>query len=200
MHNRRARNMSIRISPRGEIRVTVPGLVSQRKAERFVASRREWIQRKVEEVRDRQASVRRLQEGDCLNVRGKEIAVLFHGPDESMEDAIWRILLEEAREYLPVRTRELAQTHGFRITGVKVRKMQTRWGSCSAKNAINLNTWLMMLPDHLSDYVILHELVHTLHKDHSPRFWRTLDQYTDGSSRELRKELRTQQIMSVYAE
>jgi predicted metal-dependent hydrolase len=57
----------------------------------------------------------------------------------------------------------------------------------------------MMLPDHLSDYVILHELVHTLHRDHSHRFWEALDNVTEGSSRKLRKELRTYQIMLLPA-
>jgi predicted metal-dependent hydrolase len=119
---------------------------------------------------------------------------------DGTEEAIWRILQVEALAYLPGRVEALAQKHGFRISGVKIRRMKTRWGSCSAKNGINLNSWLVMLPDHLSDYVILHELVHTGYKDHSAGFWESLDMLTGGHSKRLRKELRRQQIMSVDAE
>jgi predicted metal-dependent hydrolase len=75
--------------------------------------------------------------------------------------------------------------------------MKSRWGSCTAKNSINLNSWLMMLPEHLSDYIILHELVHTRHRNHSQDFWNTLDQHLQGRSRELRKELRRYRIMGL---
>ena len=75
--------------------------------------------------------------------------------------------------------------------------MKSRWGSCTVKNGINLNSWLLMLPDYLSDYVILHELAHTRYRDHGPRFWEYLDVLTEGRSKELRKELRAQQIMLI---
>jgi predicted metal-dependent hydrolase len=118
----------------------------------------------------------------------------------NVEEAIWRILLKEGKSYLPGRVRELAGANGFKITGIKVRQMKTRWGSCTAKNSINLNSWLMMLPDHLVDYVILHELVHTIHRNHSPAFWETLDKLTPGDSKQLRKELRQNRIMSIDPE
>jgi predicted metal-dependent hydrolase len=73
--------------------------------------------------------------------------------------------------------------------------MKTRWGSCTAGKGINLNSWLVMLPEYLSDYVILHELVHTKIPDHSSRFWEELDGITGGQSKKYRKELRSQQIM-----
>ena len=107
---------------------------------------------------------------------------------------------EGGQSYLPGRVRELAATHGFQISGMKIRKMKTRWGSCTARNSINLNSWLMMLPDHLVDYVILHELVHTIHRNHSAKFWEALDVITEGSSKRLRKELRKNRIMLIDPE
>ena len=68
------------------------------------------------------------------------------------------------------------------------------------KNSITLNSWLMMLPDYISDYVILHELVHIRHRDHSKKFWEALDLVTGGSSKMLRKELRGQRIMLINPE
>jgi predicted metal-dependent hydrolase len=58
----------------------------------------------------------------------------------------------------------------------------------------------MLLPDHLSDYVILHELVHTREGNHGPDFWKALDMVTGGKSKILRKELRGRRIMSIYPE
>ena len=130
-----------------------------------------------------------------LDVRGRSIPIELKNGDGSLEEAIWRILLQEAREYLPGRAEALAKLHGFSISGVKVRRMKTRWGSCTPKNSINLNSWLMMLPEYLSDYVILHELVHTRIPDHSSRFWEELDGITGGMSKRYRKELRSRQIM-----
>jgi predicted metal-dependent hydrolase len=112
-----------------------------------------------------------------------------------MEAAIWRTIQIEARQYLPDRVRELSEKFGFKITGLKIRKMRGRWGSCTARKSINLNSWLVMLPEQLSDYVILHELVHTRFPDHSPKFWDELDRVTGGQSKKLRRELRSFQIM-----
>jgi len=192
--NRRAKNISIRINRRGEVMVTVPRFVTRRQAEAFLAQKKGWVLGKLREIRARQEAERMPEAGQFLQVREKMIPIaLKKGQD--VEDAIWEILLKEAKACLPGRVMELAGRHGFRYREVKIRKMKSRWGSCSGKDNINLNSWLVMLPDHLCDYVILHELVHTRHRDHSERFWKALDQVTGGSSKALRKELRGQRIM-----
>jgi len=197
--NRRARNLSIRINRKGELRVTVPGYVSIRKAEGFLWSRKNWVLEKLAEINKNASQYKEPEVGDQVILRGKKIPIRLLEQEKSAEDALWRILLLEAKAYLPNRVASLADVHGLKYSGLKIRRMKTRWGSCTAKNSINLNSWLMMLPDHLSDYVILHELVHTLHRDHSHRFWEALDRLTEGSSRQLRKELRTYQIMALPA-
>ena len=193
--NRRAKNISIRINRRGEVRVTVPRFVTRRQADAFLAQKKGWVLGKLREIRSQQETERMPEAGEFLQVRGKMIPIVLKDGHQNAEDAIWEILLKEAKACLPGRVREMAIRHGFRYREVKIRKMKSRWGSCSGKNNINLNSWLVMLPDHLCDYVILHELVHTRHRDHSERFWKALDQVTDGSSRALRKELRGQRIM-----
>ena len=200
VYNKRARNLSIRINQQGEIRVTIPRYVSQRRAESFLMTKKGWIITKLSEINQLADSGQKLQEGDVLNVRGKSIPIVLQKDQKSVEDAIWRILKKEAHAYLPHRVEELASKHDFEITGVKIRKMKSRWGSCTMKNSINLNSWLMMLPDHLVDYVILHELVHIRHRDHSKKFWEALDLLTGGSPKKLRKELRDQRIMLINPE
>ena len=195
VQNRQAKNLSIRINQQGEVRVTIPRYVSRRKAETFLMSKRHWILAKLSEIKPANGEKRILKDGDLLNVRGKAIPIVLKKDSGDVEEAVWSILLEEARDYLPDRVEELATQNGFRYSSVKVRRMKNRWGSCTAKNAINLNSWLVMLPEQLSDYVILHELVHTRHRDHSKSFWEALDRVTEGSSKMLRKELRGQRIL-----
>ena len=197
--NRRARNLSIRINRKGELRVTVPAYVSIRRAEQFLWSRKNWIVAKLTEINKDASHFREPEAGDEVIIRGKKITIWLLEAEESAEEALWRILLLEAKAYLPNRLATLSGAHGLKYSGLKIRRMKTRWGSCTAKDSINLNSWLMMLPDHLSDYVILHELVHTLHRDHSHKFWEALDRVTEGSSRQLRKELRRYQIMVLPA-
>lgn len=96
----------------------------------------------------------------------------------------------EAKQQLPRRVAELAHLHGFSYQGVKIQSSHTRWGSCSSRCSINLSLYMMKLPEHLQDYVILHELCHTVHHDHSPAFWALMDKVTDGKAKEWNKEIK----------
>lgn len=98
-------------------------------------------------------------------------------------------LRKEAKNYLPRRIAELAYMFDFHYSGLKIQSSRTRWGSCSGTNNINLSLFLMRVPEHLIDYVILHELCHTVHHDHSPRFWALMDKVTQGQAKQMRKEL-----------
>jgi hypothetical protein len=200
VQNRRARNMSIRINQAGEVRVTVPGFVSWRRAEKFLFSKRDWVLSKLSAVKERDLREKVPVEGDIILVRGIPVKIELRKGENFAEEALWRILREEAHAYLPGRVKKLSADHGFNHTGVRIRKMKSRWGSCTHIKRINLNSWLMMLPDHLSDYVILHELVHTRYPNHGTEFWEALDEVTGGKSKELRKELRKRRIMSIYPE
>ena len=95
----------------------------------------------------------------------------------------------DAKAQLPRRVDELAHMHGFHYEGLTIRSSKTRWGSCTGRNTISLSLYLMQVPEHLQDYVILHELCHTVHHNHSPRFWALMDKVTDGKAHALRAEL-----------
>ena len=200
IQNPRARNLTIRINQQGEVRVTVPRLVSWRRAEAFFLSKEAWVRKKLDQRNSKGCRDSVPSEGELLRIRGREHKITLKESDSNCEDAIWRILRKEALDHLPGRVSELAQEHGYSYTGLKVRKMKTRWGSCTARKSINLNTWLMMIPELLSDYVILHELAHTRFPDHGKKFWKELDRTTGGLSSEYRKELRKHQIMCFTGE
>jgi predicted metal-dependent hydrolase len=200
IRNSRARNLAIRINQQGKIRVTVPRLASQKQAERFFLSKQQWVLKRLNGLKQRDCRNALPPEGGVVQVRGRNYLVnLLHG-DDTIEAAIWRILQREALLYLPDRVSELSARFGFKITDLKIRKMLTRWGSCTARRSINLNSWLVILPEYLSDYVILHELVHTRFPDHSMKFWEELDSVTGGQSKKLRRELRSHQIMCFPGE
>jgi len=103
---------------------------------------------------------------------------------------IERFLKADARNYLPVRLKSLADKHGLSFSEVKINSSKSRWGSCSSRRSINLSFYMMLLPSHLIDYVLLHELTHTLEMNHSPRFWARLDGFCGASSSALRAELK----------
>ena len=178
--SRRARKLTLSVKPWRGVRVTLPWHVAWRDAEAFVMEHAEWLRDKLHKAKSYEES---------------ESGLLNPGLAATSEAE----LRKHALGYLPRRTVILAEKHGFSFRRVSVRKSRTRWGSCSSVNNINLSIYLMLLPLHLIDYVILHELVHTIHKNHSPDFWRMLDELT-GNARELAKEIRRYRISQRPAE
>ena len=93
-----------------------------------------------------------------------------HGPSYSPE-AIRELRRQAARE-LPERLLRLAEHHGVHVSRVSVRNQRSRWGSCSPDGHICLNWRLVLMPDSVRDYVLIHELMHLRRLDHSRHFWR----------------------------
>ncbi|MFC2068096.1 M48 family metallopeptidase [Chloroflexota bacterium] len=95
----------------------------------------------------------------------------------------------DAKKRLTARLYRLAKEYGFTCNNVTIREQRTRWGSCSRKSNISLNVKLVLLPNELIDYVMLHELVHTRIHNHSKKFWAELDRYT-GNGKVMAGRLR----------
>jgi predicted metal-dependent hydrolase len=112
----------------------------------------------------------------------------------AIRKGIERALKIEAKQHLPDKVKRLAVKFELDYNKLTLKNIKSRWGSCSRKNNINLSIHLMRLPDHLIDYVILHELVHTVHHNHSKRFWAMLDEVA-GGAKILDKELRKYRIV-----
>lgn len=144
----RARRYVIRVRPDGTVRVTLPRWGSQRHAELFAEQQRPWIDRQKARV-------------DAGRNTGP-----VYTPDEVAE------LRRRAVRELPVQLRLLAERHGLAVSRVSVRNQRSRWGSCSPSGHICLNWRLILMPDAVRDYVLIHELMHLRRLDHSRHFWR----------------------------
>lgn len=88
-----------------------------------------------------------------------------------------KLLMKKARKYLPCRLEYYARLYGYSYEKCRLTHANTRWGSCSSRRTISLNIGLMKLPEQLRDYVILHELAHLNHMDHSKQFWAEVGQH-----------------------
>lgn len=114
--------------------------------------------------------------------------------DENLQNWLRKVIKESlrrnAKSILPSRLVSLSKQCGLPFSSVKINSSQGRWGSCSARKDINLSYYLVLLPSHLIDYVLLHELCHTREMNHSERFWALLNQFTEGKAQALRRELR----------
>lgn len=112
---------------------------------------------------------------------------------EWLHRVVERALRLQAERVLPERLRALSVLHNLPFNTCKVNVSKGRWGSCSGRKNISLSCYLALLPPHLREYVMLHELCHTREMNHGPRFWALLDNLTDGKAKALRKELKEHQ-------
>ena len=98
-------------------------------------------------------------------------------PDSTgdLRPAIELHMWQQAARQLPKRVADLAELHGIEVMRVTVRNQRSRWGSCSRRGTISLNWRLIQTPEQVRDYIILHELAHRRHMNHSQRFWQEVE-------------------------
>ena len=141
------RTMALEITRDGRLLVRAPQRAPQAVIDRFVASHADWIAAHLEKQRQRAQAHPPLTEDELAALRQK------------------------ARDILPGRVAHYAERMGVVPTGVKITGAKTRFGSCSAKNSLCFSLYLMAYPDAAIDYVVVHELAHIRHKNHSPAFY-----------------------------
>lgn len=182
---------SIKIHLRGsEVRVTMPHWVPYGQAKSFVLSRKDWI---LENIKPRSNVTHGsyigkmhqllIQKTPNKTVRTKvtsdEIIVSIPAhvdPDdaalqEKLSKAAEKALKHEAEELIAPRLHDLSVEHDLPFRQVSFKKLQSRWGSCDRHKNIIINSYLVQLPWPLIDYVLVHELSHTIHPNHSAKFW-----------------------------
>lgn len=186
----RGRSMKASIAPTGELRISLPSYVPIFMAKRMVTSSRADI-RKLFATRPKldihdgmsigKSHSLHIRNGIAYSLKrnGQQLVLTVTNENELLspsviEDVRTVIILalrKEAKAHLPRRIEHLAQTNGFSYTSLRFTHASSRWGSCNQHKALSLNIALMNLPFELIDYVLIHELAHTKHMNHSKDFW-----------------------------
>lgn len=207
---RTSRHIRLRIGHDGTPHVSLPFWVPYQEAVKFMEQKQEWI---IKQREGRVSAVhengQRIGKSHVLKIvhldvnqpktriTGNQAVVTvplgseLYGPSvqKATERVILRALKLESEALLPQRLAFLAQKHGFAYNEVKVVKMRSRWGSCSSLKLITLNYYLIQLPWHIIDYVLLHELAHTQIMSHGKDFWALVETLTTDVKAK-RKELK----------
>ncbi len=211
----RAKTMRLNMSPREGLVVVIPAGYSRKQIPEFVQSRQTWIEnarRWADERRRLLApkppaipeTIELKAIGEALGVTVRETAalratarelseqlVVVSGPINDISAclaALNRWIGRKAREHLVPWLDDLSVKNALEFNRVIVRNQRTRWASCSAGGTISLNQKLLFLPERLVHYVLVHELCHTVHMNHSKRFWKRVERH-EPAWRALRREL-----------
>ena len=170
--SRRARNLRLSVASGGVFTVTAPVWMGQSRIERFIFEKSEWVLDKIRYFS-------RFPRKAIATGRATKKARLLH----------FREHKERARALVQERLLYFNQFYGLKWNKIAIRNQRSRWGSCSRKKNLNFNYKIALLPAHLADYLVVHELCHLGELNHSQRFWdlvgKTIPQY-----RSLRRELR----------
>jgi len=197
VRNARARRYVMRLDRHGDVRVTVPRGGTIREARKLAQDNVSWLASQWRKHHQQRALNESWSHGTEVLLRGillplvvteresvREIELAGHsvvtGWEHAVKPAVEGLLWDLAKGELPPRVRELGRQHAFNFTRVTIRNQRSRWGSCSPRGTISLNWRLVQMPPEVCDYIILHELAHTRHLNHSVRFWREVKRICPG--------------------
>ena len=194
----RAKRLKLAVSAQG-IRLTVPPNATKRQVQDFLVHSQSWLeqtwlkQQLLISQKAEQSTQIELPTTLDLNFFPKTIrveyqsmsrafkwsendALLFINADHA-EKALTQFIFQFAKKILPEPLNYFAKVHQRKVNAVRISKAKTRWGSCSSDQRIMLHAGLLLMPLDSAEYVILHELAHTIHMHHQASFWQQLEQW-----------------------
>ena len=193
------RTIAIIVQPDGSLTVRAPRRMPENRIREFVVGHAVWIHKKQGQILAAPSLRKKdYREGELFLFMGKEF------PLEIVTHSRTRLILREnkfhlskanlpraresfiqwyriqSREVISERVSLLAQMNGFNWQKIRISSARTRWGSCSSKGNLNFTWRLVLAPMEVIDYVVIHELVHTVIKNHSPAFWNRVAEIMPG--------------------
>ena len=184
---KKKKSISISIDVEGNVKVSVPNNTSKDTIERVIKSKSEWISRKIKEINSREEL-----EVNTIMYLGKKYSieiieqpflkrnfVAFFNDKFVVNVTIKENAMKVLEEYLKRETLRIVEEKVMRYKvlfkiipkEIKVKKLKSRWGSCSYDNMLVFNSKLIMFRNEAIDYVVIHELCHMIHKNHSKDYW-----------------------------
>ncbi|CAI8911251.1 M48 family metallopeptidase [Methylocaldum szegediense] len=210
-HSKKAKHLRLVARPEG-IELVVPSAVSETRALAFLHQHRDWAERKLSEMRSITAQLQpfqRLENGSTLPFQGREVPLLVRehagrkpqvqydgrflvsvpaGSSENQQHLTLSALFDWAKAWIREQAETIVQRHATRFRlyprQIRVKRMRSRWGSCGPRNDINLNWLLAFAPLSVLEYVVVHELCHIRHRNHSADFWKLVAQHLPGYAAE----------------
>jgi len=185
------KTLSISINENAQLIVRAPNRISDARIQEFINEKSSWIIKNKNLIKLRLQNTEKDQNnllylGEYFPIK-KNIKSLkkfsFNGEEfitnlenqAQLSNALKIWYKDKFKELAIPRLNYFVDKYGLTINQVRLKRQKTLWGSCSSKNNINLNYLLMMAPMLVIDYVIIHELVHTIHKNHSVAFWKVVE-------------------------
>lgn len=185
----RARHVRIAIKPYLGLEVVIPKRFPQKKIPRILQQHEEWITRQLEK---HQHSLQPVDLPDCiqLSLTAEDVQISYqtdltprlieqagmlrvrHQSNDQATQLLRNWIRNRAKQLLPPMMTQIAAEFGFEFNKTSIRSQKSRWGSCSSSGAISLNDQLLFMPEETVRYLMIHELCHTRHMNHSTKFWK----------------------------
>ena len=188
------KTVAIQVKSDGSVAVRAPQRLAKREIDRVVQQKEGWILAHQQQMQQRQQA----KESFCLSdgrlpLLGGWLPITYtdtktpfcsqgtcflaRGEEAELWEQAERLYRSIAREQLERRVADYANRMGVHPTGLRITGAKGRWGSCSGKNSLNFSWRLILAPEHCVNYVVVHELCHILHHDHSPAFWQEVERW-----------------------
>ena len=185
------RTLSLSINENAELIVHAPNQISNKRIEEFIIEKSKWInknknlmQSRINEMNNSDSNylflgsiyplIKVNENPNKIDFNGTEFITSIENQDK-FKASLKSWYKIKFKEIAIPRLNYFSDKYNLKINQVRFKNQKTLWGSCSSKNNINLNYLLVMAPMLVIDYVIIHELVHTIHKNHSENFWNAVE-------------------------
>ncbi|NCN87714.1 MAG: M48 family metallopeptidase [Candidatus Pacebacteria bacterium] len=193
--NSRSKSIKISINSAGKVLVSYPRWTPRFVVDKFVSAQENWIEIQLNKIKEKLVIS---EDNDNIHIFGKKyqkvlhdflelpygvtvqdgvLNVNLHGTSKKHKELLDRFLKNTAEKYIVPRTYALAKKMNLSFKNITLRQQKTRWGSCSSQKNLNFNWRLVHYLPNIIDYVIIHELAHLVHMNHSQAFWNLVRQY-----------------------